>query len=92
MKLKIGDKVYCKKQMNESDNIWFYRDKYYKIVAVGIGSRCRWVNIASEVEEYPTVMIPISFTIKGPVGSSYYFDEYFITIKELRKKKLDKLM
>ena len=92
MKLKIGDKVYCKKQMKESDKIWFYQNKYYEIVGVGV---C-WVNISSEIKAYPTITVPVSLITKHDSVLSgegnNYFDDYFLTEKELRKEKLDELM
>ena len=76
MKLKIGNIVVCKKDLDLHGIVSY--DKNYKIVDMGK----RHITIRNNEN------LLFSF---DTVEEGFYFYDYFYTEKELRKKKLDEI-
>lgn len=83
--MKIGDKVYCIKTHAYGDFIVVKKDKIYDIVDFGINLETvdKFVETTSEVEP--------KFWSIDTSGPYYVFSAYFMTEKEYRKEKLDKI-
>lgn len=80
--LEIGDKVICIKTFNGRTGFkmtYYVKDNIYIIT----DNRNNTIDINTNYN------IPICFNFNE--NSYYYFKEYFITLKELRKQKLDKI-
>ncbi len=82
-RLKIGDKVCCKKNVYYNDIIHFYKCDYYKITY----TNNLWVEITSFYKK------SWNFSISPFSSASHQsdFEDYFYTLKETRKLKLDLL-
>jgi len=71
-------KVYCKKKFNLAKNSYFEKDSYYDVVSFDDGYY--WISLGNG-------MVQLFYIIdKKPK-----FEDYFYTIKQVRKIKLSKL-
>jgi hypothetical protein len=86
MKLREGDKVLCKANFT-----WYFRKgSYYTINKIWLDTGkwhkknhgCYWVEFEEFEFHFSTIKIK----------NLNYFNDYFETIKDTRKRKLDKLM
>jgi len=77
----IGDKVVCK--LNEDNFFGFKYVHIYSITGICCDKKYRRFEDIIEVDD-------VSFR-KYSIDGRYNFDDYFITLKEARKLKLDKL-
>ena len=93
MNLIVGNKYLCKKSLNfnkepkeikigEQDSE-ILKDQYYKLEKIGANHVIIYCDTSSDYE-------CLSIT-KGNNVAPWYFYDYFYTIKEMRKLKLDKL-
>ena len=90
--LKVGDKVYCVKTFKKSINggVTFDENKIYTITSVmnnlhvilGLNEKLDICQIDYKLNFYFT---------KYSEYNNFYFYDYFITLNELRKQKLQKL-
>ena len=102
--MKVGDKVLCKQNyIMSSGTSLFIKDVYYKILNLEFSDNstygllwdnipsCYWYWIGSgeEISNHPEIFsTPFSsIEIKG----LNYYNEYFLTERELRKSKLNKI-
>ena len=81
-RLKIGNNVLCKKDVIDKNMVHFHKGDYYRITF----ANSLWVRISSFYnEDYAFSVSPYSSS------SPIMFEDYFYTLKETRKLKLDSL-
>ncbi len=84
--MKEGDKVYCKKSINDSIYpIQITKDKEYIILLI----KKHYIKISSD--EYYIGDPGYRFYGLNDSKATYKFDEYFLTEKQYRKLKLEKI-
>ena len=83
--MKVGDKVYCKKDSHTSSGNWFTADCWYEIVYYDNG------NILNIRNNYGSRCAFNINHVKNHWADIELFNEYFYTIKEYRKLKLEKI-
>jgi hypothetical protein len=81
--MKVGDKVFCKKT-NESNT----KGKIYNILIVDDDNR---ITLSTEENKEKIFLNKRQFFIYEQVNQWDRFGEFFITLKELRKQKLEKI-
>jgi len=80
--MKVGDKLYCIKSIkNFNKKIIYTKNKIYTIKNIYSASMSN--NLQFYIED--------DFGITGTAFYTSYSYKYFISLKELRKQKLDKL-
>lgn len=79
--LNKGDKLYCKKTLNHFDLVFFYEGKIYTVINILNND----IRISDEVSSMSF------FDISQSSLDEYRFEDYFMTNKEYRKLKLDKI-
>ena len=96
MKYKEGDKVFCKKELKEDGKLVFLKGTQYEIVSIdhevpygddipNVTPGSVDIGIKSELKYF------ISHIFSNCDNEHWLFDDYFITLKEMRKMKLKKL-
>lgn len=80
--MKIGDKVYCKESIIRG-HYFFIVDKLYEIKSVSNTNKTIFIS-----DENNATM---PFETYYPNDDYYKFNNYFTTLKDLRKEKLKKL-
>lgn len=80
--MKVGDKVYCIKSIIKY-NFFFIIGNSYKIKNVSNNNKTIFILDDNNVT--------MPFEIYYPNDDFYKFNEYFITHKQLRKQKLEKI-
>lgn len=73
--MRAGDKLYCKRTRTEDDHIWVTKNKIYTIILDYDSNLC---IVDDEKDENSVVL-------------HEYFDIYFYTEQEHRKRKLEKI-
>jgi hypothetical protein len=81
--MKVGDKVYCKKT-NESNT----KGKLYDILIIDDDNR---ITLSTDKRKHKILLEQRQFFIYEQVDHWEKFSDFFITLKELRKKKLEKI-
>ena len=90
--VKVGDKVYCKKNYNFNNSFFsqsFIKNKTYTIDYIGEDID-QYEKISNDHSAYCTINKIIFLFLEGEYLSPL-FKEYFISIKESRKLKLQKI-
>ena len=83
--MKAGDKVYCIcARYNITDMMYFNPGVYYDVLVV-------YKNIVKIRPEYNNFHISVDFSIEGDSNRDYLFSDYFLTLSEVRKNKLNKI-
>ena len=93
--MKVGDKVYCIKNFKIPTNpdVFFDKNKTYKITAAmkNVYLNYDTENKISDIYQIDYKLNFHFYPVKYTISSDFCFNDYFITIKELRKLKLEKL-
>jgi hypothetical protein len=90
--MKTGDKVYCIKSFKMSTNtdVSFDKNKTYTITAVMNNLHLKMGT--TEKMDICQIDYKLNFySTKYTEYTNFYFYDYFITLPELRKQKLEKL-
>ena len=89
--MKIGDKVLCIKEIYNNGQFglvyWHHKNKYYKIIGIGITEKLNIVNIESE---QTNIGNHLTFNLDR-LNNIRSFSTYFINVTEERAIKLKKL-
>jgi hypothetical protein len=90
--LKVGDKVYCVKTFKKSINsdMIFEENKTYKITAIMNNLHVK-LNLNEKIDICQIDYKLNFYFTKYSEYTNFYFYDYFITLKELIKQKLQKL-
>jgi len=93
--MKTGDKVYCIKSFKISTNsdVFFDENKIYTITAI-MNNLYKKLGMNEKNEKIDIYQIDYKlnfYSTKYTEYTNFYFYDYFITIKQLRKQKLEKL-
>ena len=83
--LKVGDKYYCIKNRDLYNNV-HKSDHVYKITRINLDYDYIGLNTELNIEFDDGYFYSLI-----PDNEFYYFYDYFITLKEYRKQKLNKL-
>lgn len=91
--MKAGDKVYCIKSYKDNNGICTHlKNNFYIIENIdvdGVSNKRIWIIS----EKLTTPHGYLGYLISGELYSGFhYFNEHFITEKELRKQKLEKII
>lgn len=88
--LKIGDKLYCHNikfpYLFQTTEVECKKYEYYIVKKIVKSLKYFFIEDINHNEIYQTF-----FYKKQPSGSEWYYKNYFITLKKLRKQKLEKL-
>lgn len=89
--LKVGDKVYCIKnfKMSINSDVTFDENKIYTITAIMNNLHVKGLNEKIDICQID-YKLNFYFT-KYTEYTNFYFYDYFITLPELRKYKLQKI-
>lgn len=89
MKYRVGDKVYCIKDKKSPDGkdtvgmILYSKGNFYTIKNYRDGN---YLDLSSNIDNFS-----FAFFLYEAVPNIWLFNEYFITLKDLRKQKLQRL-
>lgn len=89
--MKVGDKVYCIKNFKTPTNpdVFFDENKTYKITAAMKNVYLR-LDAEDKISIYQ-IDYKLNFSTNNVIDTDFCFNDYFITLKEMRKLKLEKL-
>lgn len=82
MKLKKGDKLFCKKHLYFQGEYYFEKGKYYTVNEYNNNKIAVCCNILHDVY----------FDLREINTNDFKFCDHFYTMMELRKKKLNKIV
>jgi len=87
--MKVGDKVYCIKTRTGVIDTLNTEGVTYEILKINIQNQYKQVSISCDITKYH---IMVHYMYKSDEPSKFYmFDEYFMSPKETRKRKLKKI-
>lgn len=84
--MKVGDKLYCTNTLTHDNINYFIKNKYYTIIDV----YPQTIKVLDELGGYYINWF-FETQIESQQYDQYKLNDYFISIKEHRKLKLEKL-
>ena len=82
--MKVGDKVICIEDYKVGDKLVYEKGKLYEIITI-------YQSINDDSPEITIKYYHISADMVKSIGFSKRFYKYFISLKEERKQKLEKI-